>query len=330
MVTATVSTIPHIPLASAISTAISTVSKAGPPPQLVQKNKNRRGSNASRPTSPAPSSSASPPVIPKPSPPPVLAHAKLTMAQIVAGGASFSGGSEASAVYAAKDKKKLTWRTLETSKQIVTKPGAKGTRATELHLRIPRCDATKDLYNASGSHLINAVISLVNKNASADEVQAYKANPLTTAKWSARSNLLLKCSQPMGEMLKVALERSIRKNIPAGQADEGSDAEVLNRPPTTSLKFMAVPRFNEDGTPTDSADLYSDIKANHAWHDVNFFSDPKFLSNDRNAASGIVAAHRFFVSYHHHPPSLSTLSLSPAFSDPPLSSADNTINCPAC
>ncbi|KAF8675620.1 hypothetical protein AX14_005073 [Amanita brunnescens Koide BX004] len=92
----------------------------------------------------------------------------------------------------------------------------------------------------------------------------------------------------MGEMLKVALERSIRKNIPEGQVDEDSDVEVLNRPPTTSLKFMAVPRYNEDGSPTDSADLYSDIKANPAWTDVSFFSDPKFLSNNRNAASGIV------------------------------------------
>ncbi|KAF8666343.1 hypothetical protein AX14_006483 [Amanita brunnescens Koide BX004] len=209
------------------------------------------------------------------------------MAQIVAGAGSFSGGSEASAVQAAKDKK-VTWRMKETSKQIVNKPGARGTRTTELHLRIPRCDATKTLYKASGSRLINEVIALLNKNANKDEVEAYKANPLTSAKWSTRSNLLLKCSQPMGEMLKVAFERSIRRNIPEGQVDEDSDVEVLNRPPTTSLKFMAVPRYNEDGSPTDSADLYSDIKANPLWHDVSFFSDPKFLSNNRNAASGIV------------------------------------------
>ena len=209
------------------------------------------------------------------------------MAQIVAGKGSFSGGSESSAVQAAKEKK-VTWRMKETSKLIVNKPGAHGTRTTELHLRIPRCDATKTLYKSSGSRLINEVISLVNKSASTDEIQAYKANPLTSAKWSARSNLLLKCSQPMGEMLKVALERSIRKNIPEGQADEDSEVEVLNCPPTTSLKFMAVPRYNEDGSPTDSADLYSDIKANPLWTDVSFFSDPKFLSNNRDAASGIV------------------------------------------
>ncbi|KAF8680851.1 hypothetical protein AX14_004443 [Amanita brunnescens Koide BX004] len=92
----------------------------------------------------------------------------------------------------------------------------------------------------------------------------------------------------MGEMLKVALEHSIRKDIPEGQAEEDSDVEVLNCPPTTSLKFMAVPRFNEDGTPMDSADLYSDIMATPAWAGVSFFSDPKFLSKDRGAASDIV------------------------------------------
>ena len=293
MVAATVSAIPHIPLSSAISSAITTVSKAGPPPELTQKAKGKRPSGSSRPTSPAPPrpaplpTSPSPPVIPKPSPPPVLAHSSLTMAQIVAGGGSFSGGSESSAVQAAKEKK-VTWRMKETSKQIVNKPGARGTRATELHLRIPRCDATKTLYKSTGSRLINEVISLLNKNANKDEVEAYKANPLTSAKWSAWSNLLLKCSQPMGEMLKVAFERSIRKNIPEGQMDEDSDVEVLNRPPTTSLKFMAVPRYNEDGSPTDSADLYNDIKTNPLWADVSFFSDPKFLSNNRDAASGIV------------------------------------------
>ncbi|KAF8709761.1 hypothetical protein AX14_013475 [Amanita brunnescens Koide BX004] len=283
MVTAMVTAIPHIPLSSAISSAISTVSKAGPLPDLAKGNK----SKASRSSSPAPSRTP-PPVIPKPSPPPVFNYSKLTMAQVVAGGASFSGGSEASAVNAAKEKKKYTWRALETSKQIMTKPGARGTRASELHLRIPRCPATAELYKASGSRLINAVIGILNKNANSDEVQAYKANPITSAKWSARSNLLLKCAQPLGEMLKVAIERSIRKDIPEGQVDEDSEVEVLNRPPTTSLKFMAGPRFNEDGSPTDSADLYSDIKANSAWADVSFFSDPKFLSKDREAASGIV------------------------------------------
>ena len=210
------------------------------------------------------------------------------MAQVVAGTSSFTGRSESSAVNAAKDKKKYTWRAMETSKQIVTRPSATGTKMSELHLHIPRCPATRDLFNSSGSRLVNVIITMVNKNTNSDEVQAYKANPIVSAKWSARSNLLLKCAQPMGEVLKVTLERSIRKDIPEGQLDEGSEVEVLNCPPTTSLKFMAVLRFNEDGTPTDSADLYNNIKANPAWAVVSFFSNPKFLSKDWDAPSGIV------------------------------------------
>ncbi|KAF8673093.1 hypothetical protein AX14_005416, partial [Amanita brunnescens Koide BX004] len=71
MVAATVTAIPHIPLSSAISTAMSTVSKAGPPPQLSKSGKRgQSGSSApSRASSPAPSKSP-PPVILKPSPPP--------------------------------------------------------------------------------------------------------------------------------------------------------------------------------------------------------------------------------------------------------------------
>ena len=200
MVAATVTAIPHIPLSSAISTAMATVSKAGPPPQLSRSGNRSQsgGSGPSRASSPAPSKTP-PPVIPKPSPPPAFDYSQLTMAQVVAGGSSFSGGSESSTVNAAKDKKKYTWRALETSKQIVTKPSARGTKTSELHLRIPRCPATTSLYNSSGSRLVNAVIAIVNKNANSDEIQAYKANPITSAKWSARSNLLLKCAQPMGE-----------------------------------------------------------------------------------------------------------------------------------
>ncbi|KAF8650630.1 hypothetical protein AX14_008588 [Amanita brunnescens Koide BX004] len=48
MVAATVSAIPHIPLSSAISSAITTVSKAGPPPELAQKAKGKRPSDRGR------------------------------------------------------------------------------------------------------------------------------------------------------------------------------------------------------------------------------------------------------------------------------------------
>ena len=60
MVAATVTAIPHIPLSSAISTAMSTVSKAGPPPQLSKSGK-RGQSGSATPSGPPPLHHLSPP-----------------------------------------------------------------------------------------------------------------------------------------------------------------------------------------------------------------------------------------------------------------------------
>ena len=286
MVSATVTTLPHIPLSSAITTAIGTVTKAGPPPSK----------------SPATSGKTPPPM--KFSGNSSLSSYKtsdgtlsqLTMAQMLA--SASSADSDAikqrptldSLMKEAQAKPKPTWRALETSKTLVTKPGAKGTRSSELHLRVPRCNATRAMYSANGTRLLNLVIQFVNDMPDRKDRDALKKNALISAKWSARSNLLLRCAKPMDDELKESLEQAIRANIPPNAADSDSahEVEVLNRPPTTALKFMAVPRFNEDGSLTDSFDLLSDIRANPLWEDVKFFSDPKFLSEAKGAASGLV------------------------------------------
>ncbi|KAF8648405.1 hypothetical protein AX14_008805 [Amanita brunnescens Koide BX004] len=286
MVSATVTTLPHIPLSSAIATAIGTVTKAGPPP------------------------SKSPAAPGKPPPPMKFSGnsslssyktsdgtlSQLTMAQMLA--SASSADSDAVKLRPTLDglmrdaqaKPKPTWRALETSKTLVTKPGAKGTRSSELHLRIPRCNATRTMYNANGTRLLNLIIQFVNDMPDRKGRDALKKNPLISAKWSARSNLLLRCAKPMDDELKESLEQAVRANVPPNAADSDSahEVEVLNRPPTTALKFMAVPHFNEDGSPTDSFDLLSDIRANPLWEEVRFFSDPKFLSEAKGAASGLV------------------------------------------
>ena len=221
---------------------------------------------------------------------------QLTMAQMLA--SASSADSDAVKLRPTLDglmkdaqaKPKPTWRALETSKTLVTKPGAKGTRSSELHLRIPRCNATRTMYSANGTRLLNLVLQFVNDMPDRKGRDALKKNSLISAKWSARSNLLLRCAKPMDDELKESLEQAIRANVPPNAADSDSthDVEVLNRPPTTALKFMAVPRFNEDGSPTDSFDLLSDIRANPLWEEVKFFSDPKFLSEAKGAASGLV------------------------------------------
>ena len=221
---------------------------------------------------------------------------QLTMAQMLA--SASSADSDAVKLRPTLDglmkdaqaKPKPTWRALETSKTLVTKPGAKGTRSSELHLRIPRCNATRTMYSANGTRLLNLIIQYVNDMPDRKGRDALKKNALISAKWSARSNLLLWCAKPMDDELKESLEQAIRANIPPNAADSDSahEVEVLNRPPTTALKFMAVPRFNKDGSPTDSFDLLSDIRANPLWEEVKFFSDPKFLSEAKGAASGLV------------------------------------------
>ena len=286
MVSATVTMLPHIPLASAIATAIGTVTKAGPPPSKS-------------------------PVATGKTPPPMKfsgnsslssyktndgTPSQLTMAQMLA--SASSADSDAVKLRPSLDglmkdaqaKSKPTWRALETSKTLVTKPGAKGTRSSELHLRVPRCDATRAMYSANGTRLLNLVLQYVNDMPDRKGRDALNKNALISAKWSARSNLLLRCAKPMDDELKESLEQAIRANIPPNAADSDSahEVEVLNRPPTTALKFMAVPRFNEDGSPTDSFDLLSDIRANPLWEEVLFFSDPKFLSEAKGAASGLV------------------------------------------
>ena len=286
MVSATVTTLPHIPLSSAIATAIGTVTRAGPPP------------------------SKSPAAPGKPPPPMKFSGnsslssyrtsdgtlSQLTMAQMLASASSADSDAVKlrptldGLMKEAQAKPKPTWRALETSKTLVTKPGAKGTRSSELHLRVPRCNATRSMYNANGTRLLNLIIQFVNDMPDRKGRDALKKNSLISAKWSARSNLLLRCAQPMDDELKESLEQAIRANIPPNAADSDSahEVEVLNRPPTTALKFMAVPRFNEDGSPTDSFDLLSDIRANPLWEEVKFFSDPKFLSEAKGAASGLV------------------------------------------
>ncbi|KAF8669589.1 hypothetical protein AX14_006022 [Amanita brunnescens Koide BX004] len=286
MVSATVTTLPHIPLSSAIATAIGTVTKAGPPPS-------KSTATPGKPPPPMKFSGNSSLSSYKTSDGTL---SQLTMAQMLA--SASSADSDAIKLRPTLDglmkdaqaKPKPTWRALETSKTLVTKPGAKGTRSSELHLRVPRCNATRAMYSANGTRLLNLIIQFVNDMPDRKGRDALKKNSLISAKWSARSNLLLRCAKPMDDELKESLEQAIRANIPPNAADSDSahEVEVLNRPPTTALKFMAVPRFNEDGSPTDSFDLLSDIRANPLWEEVKFFSDPKFLSEAKGTASGLV------------------------------------------
>ena len=182
-------------------------------------------------------------------------------------------------------KARPTWRAVETNKSLVLRPGTKGTRVSELHIKVPKVAATTHLFSLSGTKLINEVLRMVNDSHNKDGIKALKENHLVLVKWSMRGNLIIKCSKPMDDTIKDCLHDAIKAAVPPSSADS---IAILNKPPTTALKFMTVPRHNEDGSETDSFDLFNDLMAHELWRDVELFSQPRFLPMKENAAGGTV------------------------------------------
>ena len=295
MVAAMVSALPNIPMQTAISTAIETVRAAGP--AILSHSPPKPNADAKRApsgrASPGPSSSTSPaaPVrrsrAPSPStqkPAPAASSDKpvgsMTFAQMAA---TVLDTPAAAPMHPAKAKP--TWRAIETNKSLVLRPGTKGTRVSELHIRVPKVPATAHLFSLSGTKLINEVLRLVNESHNKAGIRALKDNHLVLVKWSMRGNLILKCSKPMDDVIKDCLHEAIKAAVPPSSTDS---IAILNKPPTTALKFSSVPRHNEDGTDADSYDLLNDLMSNDIWRDVEIFSQPRFLPMKPEAAGGTV------------------------------------------
>ncbi|KAF8702357.1 hypothetical protein AX14_014405 [Amanita brunnescens Koide BX004] len=298
MVTATVSAIPSMPMQTAIATAIETVRVAGP--SILSQTTSAHKSSSPKAT-PAPATTSVPPHPPRaPSPAAPAASkgsktaplsvnstasapsANITFAQMAA---SVLGTDALSAAPMHPAKAKPSWRAIETNKSLVLRLGTKGTRVSELHIRVPKVAATLHLFSLSGTKLINEILRLVNESHDKAGIRALKDNHLVLVKWSMRGNLIFKCSKPMDDVIKNCLHEAIKSAVPPGSSDS---IAVLNKPPTTALKFASVPRHNEDGTETDSYDLHNDLMSNELWRDVEIFSPPCFLPMKADAAGGTV------------------------------------------
>ncbi|KAF8657392.1 hypothetical protein AX14_007889 [Amanita brunnescens Koide BX004] len=185
MVAATVSALPNIPMQTAISTAIETVRAAGPAiltqptqptPKTSTDTKRSPGTGPSaRPTTPPQRSRAPSPSLPKPAhtATSVKPAATMTFAQMAA---SVLDPPAAAPLHPAKAKP--TWRAIETNKSLVLRPGTKGTRVSELHIRVPKVPATTHLYSLSGTKLINEILCLVNESHNKAGIRALKENHL--------------------------------------------------------------------------------------------------------------------------------------------------------
>ncbi|KAF8669017.1 hypothetical protein AX14_006092 [Amanita brunnescens Koide BX004] len=99
-----------------------------------------------------------------------------------------------------------------------------------------------------------------------------------------RGNLVLKCSKPMDDLIKEGIKDAIAYFFPSPSAK----VMILNKPPTTTLKFLAVPRHNLDGSDTDEMDLLNDLTAHPAWANVELWSNPKFINLKAGMAGATV------------------------------------------
>ncbi len=152
-----------------------------------------------------------------------------------------------------------------------TRPSARGTKPSELHLRVGTSEAIRNLKTKSGIALGNAVTGLINETISEDERKPLKDNPIIAVKWSLRGNLILSCANPMDELVKGLITRAI------DHANEDT-SEVLNRKPITLLKFPAVATYNLDGSNKTEDDLINDIRSHEKWVNVVFSMKPKFIT----------------------------------------------------
>ncbi|KAF8686584.1 hypothetical protein AX14_003840 [Amanita brunnescens Koide BX004] len=250
--TATMSALPYLPFEAAIANAFATVRNVGPPPPLKL---DKRPSGNRRSGAPSP-----------PTPAPMAPQGNFTFADMVKAASAKTDD--------AAPKKKPTWRAMETSKALVLRPSTKGTRVSELHLKIPKTNESADLFRLKGTALLERVAKLINDHSEPAPRMALRENPLVLVKWSMKGNLVLKCSKPMDDLIKDGIKDALTYFFPSPSAE----IMVLNKPPTTALKFLAVPRHNLDGSDTDKMDLLNDLTAHPMWSDVELWSNPKFIN----------------------------------------------------
>ncbi|KAF8678537.1 hypothetical protein AX14_004694, partial [Amanita brunnescens Koide BX004] len=212
--TATMSALPHLPFEAAIASAFTTVRNVGPPPPLkLDKKPGNRHSGAPSPPTPQP-------------PAAVASSGNLTFADMVKAATAAAAGTDN-----ADGKKKPTWRAIETSKALAIRPSTKGTRVSELHLRVPKTAESADLFKLKGTTLLDKVAKLINDHSEPAPRMALRENPLVYVKWSMRGNLVLKCAKPMDDLIKNGIKDAITYFFPSPSVE----ILILNKPPTTAI-----------------------------------------------------------------------------------------------
>ena len=142
----------------------------------------------------------------------------------------------------------------------------------------------------SGTNLKVNLEAKLNRFITMAQAREFEANLLVSACWSTKDNLVLRFHGPVNDAatsaILDAMKARVRKesttmdtNVVEGirSPSPSNDIRLLNKPPTTLLKFLSVVTLNSDGTTVTEDQLLEDVKAHLAWESVTLWSPPKFL-----------------------------------------------------
>ena len=71
------------------------------------------------------------------------------------------------------------------------------------------------------------------------------------------------------------MDTNLAEGVPPPSPSD--DVRLLNKPPTTLLKFLSVTTINPDGSEVSDEQLLEELKAHPTWNAVTLWSPPKFL-----------------------------------------------------
>ena len=160
-----------------------------------------------------------------------------------------------------------------------------------MHLTVPQDGPFTPLFGTSSSALKNGLETRLSGIISQAQAALFEVNPLVVARWSTKDNLILRFHGPASDEMRTTILEAMRTKVRMSRsakmdtnAVEGipplspsDDIRLLNKPPTTLLKFLSVATINPDGTDVSDEQLLEELKAHPTWNEVMLWSPPKFL-----------------------------------------------------
>ena len=179
----------------------------------------------------------------------------------------------------------------QSRKDIVDKPSFRGTNAQEMHLTVPQDGPFAPLLGTSGTALKNGLETQLSGIISQAQVALFEVNLLVAARWSTKDNLILHFHGPVSPDMKTTILGAMRAKVRMSRSVEmdtnttkgipppspSDDVRLLNKPPTTLLKFLSVATINPDGSEVSDEQLLKELKVHPTWNTVTLWSPPKFL-----------------------------------------------------